>query len=153
MQSKLLYRLITTLLFLTLVRPVLACSPINALPIFFGANSSKISSEQLQRLIEWTDQLKAKYPNRELIGTEVRVETGEKDRIQLGWDRELAVRLALINLDFTTPVFDPTGQILVEPPRPAIPGGGIPSRSVWISFIPGCPHECPCQKDLDSKKN
>lgn len=145
--------LVITLFSMALPLNALACSPVKAHTVFFDVNSSKITKEQLERLSEWTDWLKKTYANRELIGTEVRVETGEKDRIQLGWNRELAVRLALIDLDFTAPIFDPTGQIYVGPPRPEIPGGGIRSRSVYMNFIPDCPHECPCQMHLDSKKN
>lgn len=145
--------ILLALLCSTLSLNALACSPVKAHTVFFDVNSSKISTEQFQRLSNWTDWLKKTYANRELIGTEVRVETGEKDRIQLGWNRELAVRLALIDLDFTAPIFDPTGQIYVGPPRPESLSGGIPSRSVYMNFIPDCPHECPCQMHLDSKKD
>ena len=106
----------------------------------------------MRRLLEWTDALKAKYPNRELIGTEVRVETGEKDKIQLGWNRELAVRLALIDLDFTAPDFDPTGQVLVEPPQAEIPGGGIP-RAVCGSISCRAAHMNALVKYLPQKDN
>jgi hypothetical protein len=130
---------------LVLPPDTLACSPIKAHPVFFEFNSSKISSTQLQALSTWAEWLKKEYPVRELIETEVKVEIGERDRIQLGWQRELAVRLALIDLDFTAPEFNPSEQIWVEPPRPPGSAGGIPSRSVWIHFLPDCPHECPCQ--------
>lgn len=133
--------------------PSLACSPVNALPIFFESNSSSISTDQIRKLAQWIDHLKTKYPNRDSISTEVRVETGEKNRIQLGWQRELTVRLALINLDFNAPSFYPTQRIIVEPPQPSFMGEGIPSRSVWIQFIPDCPHHCPCQVHVGSRKD
>lgn len=137
--------LITALFLLSIPFGALACSPIKAHTVYFEFNSSKISTLQFQGLAQWIDWLKKQYANRELIGTEVSVETGEKDRVQLGWNRELAVRLALIDLDFTAPDFDPTGQIWVKTRQPAKSGEGVRSRSVYMNFLPDCPHECPCQ--------
>ena len=138
------------LLAATLVLPAmsfgaLACSPVKVHTVYFDVNSSSVSNLQLQKLSEWTNWLKKNYANRQWIGTEVTVETAEKDQIQLGWNRELAVRLALIDLDFTAPAFGPSEQIWVRPPQPASIGGGIRSRSVYLNFLPDCPHECPCQ--------
>lgn len=132
-------------LFILPTFPTYACSPVKAYPIFFDTNSSKISIVQFQKLAEWTHWLNKRYVNRQLIETEVQGETEEDDGIQLGWQRELAVRLALIDLDFTAPTFNPTEKIWIGPPRPIGTAGGIPSRSVWITFLPGCPHECACQ--------
>ena len=124
-----------------LIQPVSACSPIKVHTVYFEAKSSRVSTLQRQHLLEWTNWLKKNYANRQWIGTEVAVETEEKNRIQLGWNRELAVRLALIDLDFTAPAFGPSEQIWVGLHQPAMMGGGVRSRSVHLNFLPDCPHE------------
>jgi len=132
--------------------PAIACTPVNAIGIFFEHNSSDLSMSQAERLSAWTAGMKEKYPNRDLIETEVRVENTEENVLQLGWRREFNVRHALVKLDFDAAELSPSDGVFIEDPRPAGVGGDTETRSVWINLIPGCPHECPCPTTESGEK-
>lgn len=130
---------------------VAACSPIKGLGVLFENNSSIISPSEMVKLSKWTAWLRKNYPERESIELEVNAETQEENAEQLGRARELAVRLALIDLDFTAPEFYPAEHVRIQPPVWSAFYGGMETRSVWIVFLPGCPHECQCQADWKLK--
>ena len=89
--------------------------------------------------------MRHKYKIRDAIDSEPAAETTEWDAEQLGRNRELAVRLALIDDNFIVPIFRTTEKVTIERARAARDDGAIETRSVWLNFLPGCPHECACQ--------
>ena len=122
-----------------------ACSPIEAIGISFEKNSSVIPEKERLALQAWTGRMRHKYKIRDAIDSEPAAETTEWDAEQLGRNRELAVRLALIDDNFIVPIFRTTEKVTIERARAARDDGAIETRSVWLNFLPRCPHECACQ--------
>jgi len=94
-------RFIASLLFL-LSFSVGACTRYVGITLLFNENSAIVVPGQMARLMQWVDEVKVKYPRNNGILVVPGVETTESNALHLARRRELAVRLALIDLDLTT---------------------------------------------------
>lgn len=115
-----------------------ACGPIENIDVYFPKDSAVISPEQLRRLSIWTVDLLKKYPWHSYIVLSANVQSDEHDVMQLGRQRELAVRLALIDMNFTRAPVHVADRIYVR----AINGlGGALSedvKRVELGLAPDC---------------
>lgn len=81
-----------------------SCSYYAGIGIFFEKNSAVISALEMKRLAEWAEYIHKTYPGADSLDIGVVNEVGERDLQSLGRQRELALRLALIDLRITAPV-------------------------------------------------
>lgn len=80
-----------------------ACSVIITTDIFFEKNASSISEKEFSKLSRWLKKARSDYPNASPISLSTNVEENEVDGEHLGRQRELAVRLAIIDIDPSSP--------------------------------------------------
>ncbi|MCZ2499288.1 hypothetical protein GN316_21230 [Xylophilus sp. Kf1] len=138
---------LTAVLFLLSIAPrAQACKPGESIDIFFGRDSAVISEAQLQKLAAWTQKLLIRYPHHDQLLLGGLVEQGESGGEMLRRKRELSVRLALIDLSFTKAEVNVNDEAPAQPHTPLGIDGQNDNQSVAIDFLPGCPHECSCQK-------
>ncbi|WP_175961948.1 hypothetical protein [Burkholderia pyrrocinia] len=119
-----------------------ACSPVRTLDISFERNSAKIPGNELVKLANWAIDLQLKYPNLAHTSIGGLAEATEKEPRVLAEQRAENVRQILSTLGFGRAPIDIDAG-LYKPPH--IDGMTEDGRRVEIDFLPGCPHECPCQ--------
>lgn len=122
----------------------LACSPIKANGVVFDWNSAFVPASEVLKLAHWTATLRAAYPNRQSLSLSSQAAFGEHDASNLGAQRAKNVAKVLEeDLQFKVKkVYLPTHGYLATKPAPE---GSDFVKRVDISFLPACPHECPCQ--------
>lgn len=106
--------------------------------MIFEENSAEISLENRALLTDWAKLVKSQFPPISLIELDVHVSKTEDDLIQIGRMRELAVRLALIDLNITAPEFLPSTKIWTEPPGLWGPARANDVKRVNVQVSPHC---------------
>lgn len=126
-----------------------ACSPVKSIGVYFERESSTVSAFQVSRLAGWMADLHARYPNFESIYISTGAEPDEHapDRLGMARARNVA-RVLRENLGFAeSKLFLPSRSHVQEPVSDYLKtldkSQGV--RGVQMDFVPGCPHECPCQ--------
>ena len=121
-----------------------ACQSGRSIDVLFDKNSSDISAIELEKLTNWTHEVKQALPDAESIALGANAETGEDEPIILGRQREAAVRMALKKLDFTAPIFYGAEKVYVV--RPGTYGSDPDDdvKRVEIDYQPACPRSCVC---------
>lgn len=94
-----------------------ACSYYAGIGIYFDKNSAEISDHEMKRLAKWAANIHETYPGADSLDIEVVNEIGETDGQQLGKRRELALRLALVDLNITAPVVHTSDKIDAWPEK------------------------------------
>ena len=140
---KFLNRFLLTVAVIFRSATVEACGPLENFDVYFSKDSAVISQEQLSRLSIWTMELSTKYPRHASIVVSANVQNDESDVMLLGRQRELAVRLALIDMNFTRAPVHVAEKISVR----AINGlGGLLSedvKRVELQLAPDCSQDSP----------
>jgi len=90
------------LMLIFVVSPADACSRYVGITMIFKENSATLIPDETARLSKWVDHVKEHYPRNNGILLVPGAETTESDARQLARRRELAVRLALIDLNLAT---------------------------------------------------
>ena len=119
-----------------------ACSVIITTEVFFETNSAVIRKEELSSLSEWTEKVALDYPKRRVIIMVTNVDKTETDGQQLGRDRELAVRLALLNLNFTAYEVAASPKVFVWTAGELGEGLRNDVKRVELQIIPDMPPAC-----------
>jgi len=119
-----------------------ACSPVRTLDISFERNSAKIPGNELVKLANWAIDLQLKYPNLDRTSIGGLAEANEKEPRALAEQRAENVRQILFTLGFGRAPIDVDARLYAAH---HIDGMTEDGRRVEIDFLPGCPHECPCQ--------
>lgn len=129
-----------------------ACKLGESFDVFFGRESAVLSSGQQEQLASWTGKVLTNYPYHDSLLMVGSVERGEEGGETLRRQRELTVRLALIDMKFTKVEVDVYDLLPALPPRPLDGDGRNYNQSVGMDFIPGCPHRCQCQASWKDRK-
>ena len=127
------------LLLLVVSQQAYSCTYYVGTTVVFSENSAVIEPAEMHLLDAWADKIKKTYPEGKLITLEPSAEPQELEPEKLGRRRELAVRLALIDLHVTAGTVSPSENVYMSPP------GGWGSRreqggkAVSISYLPSDP--------------
>ncbi|MCZ2499287.1 hypothetical protein GN316_21225 [Xylophilus sp. Kf1] len=113
-----------------------ACSVIITTSVFFDQNSAVIERMQMAALTDWVAQVENDYPDREAIIIVPNVDETEADGNQLGRMRELAVRLALLDLIFTASIVEPSEKVFIWPAGALGDGEENDVKRVELQIIP-----------------
>ena len=125
-----------------------ACSPIKVRGVYFERNGSDVSAYQVLRLANWVTDLRLRYPNHQTFYVTASTEPGEKAPDRLGMDRAHNIaRVFQETLQIAPAKIELPTRSYVEAPVSAYLKQLEKSEGVRVdvSFLPACPHECPCQ--------
>lgn len=126
-----------------------ACSPIKARGVYFERDSSVVPAYQVLRLANWVTDLRQRYPNHQAFYVSASTEPGEQMPSRLGMDRAHNIaRVLQENLQIAPAKIELPERSYVEAPVSAYLKQLEKSEGVRVdlSFLPACPHECPCQR-------
>ena len=121
-----------------------ACQSGRSIDVLFDKNSFDISAIELEKLTNWTHEVKQALPDAASIALGANAETGEDEPIILGRRREAAVRMALKRLDFTAPIFYGAEKVYVVKPGTYGSDPDDDVKRVEIDYQPACPRSCVC---------
>ena len=133
---------IFVLLIIFFTQQSFSCSVIITTEVFFEKNSAVIRKEELSGLSEWTEKVARDYPKRRTIIMVTNVDKTETDGQQLGRNRELAVRLALLNLNFTAYEVAASPKVFVWRAGELGEGSRNDVKRVELQIIPDMPPAC-----------
>ena len=125
-----------------------ACSPIKVIGVYFERDSSVVPASQVSRLANWVIDLRHRYPNHQAFYVSASNEPCEQAPNHLGLDRAHNIaRVLQKNLQIAPAKIELPERSYVEAPVSAYLKQLEKSQGVRVdlSFLPACPHECPCQ--------
>ena len=119
-----------------------ACSPVHTLDVSFERDSAKVSGDELTRVANWAIDLQLKYPNLDRTSVGGLAEADERQPHVLAQQRAESIKGLLVTLGLGRAPIDVDARLYKSHHSSGVPDNG---RRVEIDFLPGCPHECPCQ--------
>ncbi|UEP27301.1 MULTISPECIES: hypothetical protein [unclassified Burkholderia] len=119
-----------------------ACSPVHTLDVSFGRDSAKLPGDELIKLANWAIDLQLKYPNLDRTSVGGLAEADERQPRVLAQQRAESIKGLLITLGLGRAPIDVDARLYKPHHLNGLPDNG---RRVEVDFLPGCPHECPCQ--------
>ncbi|MGV2290817.1 hypothetical protein AAHK20_19030 [Trinickia sp. YCB016] len=119
-----------------------ACSPVHSLDVSFDRDSANVPGKEIVKLANWAIDLQIKYPNLERTAVGGLAESDENEPNSLAVQRAENVKRLLTSFGLGRAPIDVDAKLYKPSHLEGIPENG---RRVEIDFLPGCPHECPCQ--------
>ncbi|MBN3817088.1 hypothetical protein G3N57_10925 [Paraburkholderia sp. Se-20369] len=119
-----------------------ACSPVHSLDVLFEKNSASMSGHEILRLANWATDMQLKYSSLDRTSVGGLADANEKDPHALAEQRAESVKRLLTTLGLGRAPIDVDARLYRSSHLKGIRENG---KRVEIDFLPGCPHECPCQ--------
>jgi len=124
-----------------------ACSPVKSIDLSFSENSAVVPGQEVMRLADWIGDLNRAYVNQQGVFVGGLAETTERNAKDLAMLRASRTKALLFDLGLRKAPIEVKAQVYTPQQTKGLMNN---AHRVEIDFLPGCPHECPCQVEPGS---
>jgi len=125
-----------------------ACSPVKSIDLRFSENSAVVPGLEVMRLAHWIADQNRTYPNQQGTFVGGLAETTERNARELAMQRANRAKTLLLDLGLGKAPIEVKAHVYTPEQTKDLMND---VHRVEIDFLPGCPHECPCQVAHESK--